>query len=519
MSRGADRSVSEWLEHRARSDRDRPFCCFDDGTITFGALAEQVDRLAAGWQAAGIRPGEHVALMLPNHPDHMVAILALARVGAVHVPINVHFRAAGLQHVLEHAQVTAVVADAACHAELSQALEQLPRITRVIWRGGPDRASSFEELARHAGAVLPLPPDLDRPIAILYTSGTTGPSKGVIMTERMYHAAARSAALAADVRPGDVLFLWEPLYHITGIQAIVVCLTRGVACALVDRFSASRFWSQVRRYRATQIHYLGGVIGILMKQPPRPDDGDNPVRVAWGAACPPALWRPFEQRFGVTVRECYGLTEGSSFTAVNDAGRVGSVGRPVPHFEVRIVDQDDRPLGPHQVGEIVQRGREPGVITSGYFNDPAATARALRGGWLHTGDLGYYDEEGLLYYSGRAKDSIRTRGENVSAWEVEQAVLALPGVEECAAIGVPSELGESDIKLFVRPAPGITLDPLEIVRWCDQRLAYFQVPRFVALVNDFPRTPSQRIRKDELPRATVDCWDRDQSGYQVRRPR
>jgi crotonobetaine/carnitine-CoA ligase len=362
---------------------------------------------------------------------------------------------------------------------------------------------------------LPPSPE-DRPervLAIMHTSGTTGPPKGVMLTERMLGAAARSAARVADVQPDDVLFLWEPLYHIAGLQAIALCLEHGVPCALVERFSASAFWDQVRRYRATQVHYLGGVFSILMKQAPRPDDRQHSARIAWGAAAPPGLWRAFEERFGVQVRECYGLTEGASFTTVNTEGKVGSIGRPVDHFEVAIVDENDGPLGELQVGEIIQRGREPGLIMDGYFNDPAASADALRGGWLHTGDLGYRDHEGFFYYAGRKKDSIRTRGENVSAWEVEQVAVSYPGVAQCAVIGVPSETGESDLKLFVKAGRGAHIDPLDLVRWCDRQLAYFQVPRYVSFIDEFPVTPSQRIRKDALSRDVSDSWDLAKSGY------
>ena len=394
----------------------------------------------------------------------------------------------------------------------------------MLWRGGfpaegeGNASTAFEEL--RLGEREPPPVQRrqpDRLVSVTYTSGTTGPAKGVLLTERMYRAAAESAGLAADVRPGDVLFLWEPLYHIAGVQTVVLCLQRGVPCALVERFSASGFWNQVRRYGATQIHYLGDVVGLLMKQPQRPDDWDNPARVAWGAAAPPELWPRFEQRFGVRIQECYGLTEGSSFTTINRDGRVGSVGKPVDHFEVRIVADDGTPLPHGRVGEIVQRAREPGLVMKGYLNDPDGTREALCGGWLHTGDLGYCDSDGFFYYTGRKSDSIRSRGERISAWEVERVVNACPGVEESAVIGVPSQLGESDIKVLVRPEAERSLDPLELIRWCDWRLAYFQVPRYVAIVDSFPRTPSERIRKEELSRSADDCWDLARSGYRLSR--
>jgi crotonobetaine/carnitine-CoA ligase len=298
---------------------------------------------------------------------------------------------------------------------------------------------------------------------------------------------------------------------VAGVQTVILCLQQGISCALVERFSSSRFWDQVRRYRATQIHYLGGVLGLLMKQPERPDDADNPVRIAYGAPAPPDLWPRFERRFGVQIRECYGMTEASSFTTINLWGKVGSIGKPVKEFEVEIVDDQDRPLAPGEVGEIIQHEREPGVLMRGYFNDPDGTRAALRNGWLHTGDLGYRDAEGFYYFAGRQKDTIRCRGENVSAWLVERTASEFPDVEECAVIGVPSDLGEEDIKLFVRPVAGRQVDPDALIRWCEERLAYFQVPRYVAFVEEFPKTPSERIRKADLSRS-VECWDRSQGG-------
>ncbi len=460
--------------------------------------------------------------MLPNHPDHIETVLALAKLGATHVPVNVHFKDLGLRYLLEHSEVRSVIADSRYQGDLSPALGGTNEVEAVVWRGpmpaaGARRALAFEELAKGSDHPPRPAPDPGHVVAIMYTSGTTGPPKGVMLSDSMYQAAGRTAALVADVRPGDTLFLWEPFYHIAGVQAVTLCLQRVVSCALVERFSASIFWDQVRRHGATQIHYLGGVLGVLMKQPERPDDAENPARIAWGAAASAEMWPRFEQRFGVRIHECYGLTEGASFTTINLAGRVGSIGTPVDHFEVRIVDDDDRPLPTGRTGEIIQREGEPGLLMKGYFKNPEGTGAALRDGWLRTGDLGYRDAEGFYYFAGRKKDRIRRRGENVSAWEVERAVNACPGVEESAVIGVPSELGEDDIKVFVRPAAAGEVDPLDLIRWCEERLAYFQVPRYVAFVEEFPKTPSERIRKEELPRSVEGCWDLQQSGQGLRR--
>ncbi len=518
-------TIRELTERRARESRDTPFCLFGDATLTFGQLDESANRLAHGLAAAGIHPGDRVAVMLPTHPEHVVTLLALAKLGAIHVPVNFHLKGPGLAYVLEHCEARALIADTRYADALAPVLPGLPHLETLVQRGdgaidGGPPIARFEEIAVRGA---PHPPrevaGADHVVAIMYTSGTTGPPKGVMLGNRMYRAAGYAAGLAADVRPGDVVFQWEPYHHIVGVQTFMLCLHYGVTAALVDRFSASAFWEQVTRYRATQIHYLGGILGLLLKQPPRPDDARNPVRVAYGAAAPVPLWREFERRFDVTIREGYGMTEASSFTTVNLEGRVGSIGTPLAYFEVKIVDGDGRSLPPRRVGEIVQRAREPGVIMTGYFKNPEATRAALRDGWLHTGDLGSCDEDGFFYFAGRKKDSVRRRGENVSAWEVERIVNLHPAVEESAVIGVPSEMGEDDIKLFVKPAAGKVVDPLALIRFCEQHLAYFQVPRYVEVIDVFPKTPTERIRKEELSRSVERSWDLEKSGHQLRRTR
>jgi crotonobetaine/carnitine-CoA ligase len=228
-------------------------------------------------------------------------------------------------------------------------------------------------------------------------------------------------------------------------------------------------------------------------------------------------WRAFERRFGCKVREGYGISEAQNFTHLNLDGRVGSIGRPVAEFESWIAGPDGGRLAPREVGEIVVRPRRAGVVMDGYFRAPGKTAEVLRDGCVHTGDLGYCDQDDYFYYTGRLKDSLRRRGENVSAWEVERVVNAHPAVEESAVVGVASEIGEQDIRVFVKLAAGPQLDALELIRWCERDLAYYQIPRFVDFVDDFPRGPTQRIRKRDLPASTQGSWDLEHSGYRIAR--
>lgn len=431
----------------------------------------------------------------------MGAIFGLARAGAVWVPVNAQLRGPGLGYVLEHCQPTLVIADRELLPVIAESGAHLAD-TPVIDAGEIESWSS--ELAEF-DEPLPTPENC---LAIFYTSGTTGPPKGVMLSHAMLRFAGEAVALVAEPRPGDVFLMWEPLYHIGGAQLLVLPLIRDVTLAMVDRFSASRFWRQARDYRASHIHYLGGILQLLLKQPHSPFDREHGVRIAWGGGCPPEIWRPFEERFDVEIREAYGMTEASSITTYNERGIVGSVGRPVPWFEVGMRDAAGHPAGPGERGEIVVHPRQSGALFGGYFRDPAATSQALRQGALWTGDLGRFDPEGNLIFLGRMSDSVRCRGENVSAWEVERVAAAHSDVEDCAVIGVAAEIGEQEIKLFVHPKPGAAIDPAEFSRWLGERLAPYQNPRYIAIVNGFERTPSQRVAKQALPRDTTASFDR-----------
>ncbi len=505
-------TVAETLDRRVREDGGRVYLRFGERSLTLAALGEQVNRFANGLLALGVRPGDRVAVMLPNHPDYVVAFLAMARLGVCQVPVNIKLRGPSLRYLVEHSDLRGMVVDAR-FAEQVRPVLRAAALRLLVVRGGRLDAPAggevpFDEVAA-SGAPTPPPvaPSPGDPLLISYTSGTTGAPKGVLVSDTMLKAAGVAAARLADVRPGDTLFLWEPLYHIGGYEVLILGLLEPVTLGLVERLSVSRFWADVQAYRATHVHYFGGVLPLLLKEAPSPADRTHGVRVVWGGGCPVSIWRAVEERFGVMVRECYGMTEASSFTTLNTEGRQGSIGRPLPYFEVRVADEAGRFLGAGERGEIWVRALEPGVITTGYFRDPAATAAALVDGWLRTGDLGHRDADGFFYYAGRKKDSVRRLGENISAWEVERVVNEHPGVAESAVIGVPNEIADEDIKVFVRLKPGHRLDPRALLEWCEPRMPAFQLPRYVAIVDEFPKTPTERIRKDLLPKGADDCID------------
>jgi crotonobetaine/carnitine-CoA ligase len=497
------------LPGRAAATPNAIYAIFDGKPITFAELHRMSDAIAMGLRRLGVEHGDRVALMLRNSPEAVATLFGIAKSGAVWVPVNVQQRGEGLKYILEHSDPKIIVANADLLPTISQCGADLAHITLVPEVGD---GLSLTQIATAGGAfneTLPAPDDL---FAINYTSGTTGRPKGVCVTHRMLRFASEGAMLASSAQDGDVFFVWEPLYHIGGAQLVPIPLLRDVRLAMVQRFSATRFWDQVRECEATQIHYLGGILQILLKQPESESDRNHQVRIAWGGGCPREIWRDFEERFGVTLHECYGMTESSSITTFNDTGVVGAVGRAVPWLSFQIMNEQGDTLEPGDRGEIVVHARQQGAVFSGYFRNADATVKALRSDGFHTGDLGTTGADGNLYYLGRLTDSVRVRGENVSAFEVEHVAGMHPAVEDCALIGVQADIGEQEIKLFIKAKSGERIDFPAFSEWLAQHLAPYQNPRYLALVDDFERTPSQRIMKHRLPATLDGAWDR-MAGY------
>jgi crotonobetaine/carnitine-CoA ligase len=289
---------------------------------------------------------------------------------------------------------------------------------------------------------------------------------------------------------------------------------------IYEKFSASRFWDQVRKHKATMFNSLGAIAQFIYSQPGKPDDGDNPLRVCAAYPMPPEIYTDFEKRYNLKVVEGYGLTELAIITYNPwDAPKIGSCGKETRSFEVRIVDEDDWPVPAGTVGEIVARGRVPWATALGYQNMPEKTVELVRNHFYHTGDAGCLDEEGYLFFRDRIKDYIRRRGENISSAEIERVVNSHPLVAESAAISVKSELSEDEVKVVVILKPGQELPPEELLAFCEERMPYFAVPRFVEYVDGFPKTANEKVQKARLREAgiTPATWDREKAGFKVKK--
>ena len=494
---------------------------FRDTEYSWQQTLSNIQRAANGLLALGLQPGDRVAIMMGNRPEFLWIHFAVGFIGALSVPVNTSQRGATLQHILTDSDSAVIVFDNALRDAVLAVRDQLPHLRATVVADGAAGGGvdwTLDRLFDHPDRE----PEVDLseptgPIGMSYTSGTTGPPKGVVATAAPDMAPMLTVLQALQIQPGETIYTPLPLLHGNALgMSTIGSIVLDAKLALGERFSASRFWDECRKYGAVEFNALGAMLPILMKQPPRPDDRDNPVRVVLSAACPPSIWREFETRFGVRIVEFYGMVDSIGFL-LNDAGKVGSMGKPIGGVDFRVFDDNDQPLPPGKVGELVFRHPQ-GQVTR-YHKLDAATAEAYRGGWFHSGDLAEMDAEGFFYFRGRKKASMRRRGENISAWEIESVLNQHPAVLESAAHAVPSELGEDEVKVAVVLRSGIQLTPEALLDFCQGRMAYYAVPRYVEFIDEIPKTATHRVQYEILRQrgVTPQTWDREKAGYEVAR--
>jgi crotonobetaine/carnitine-CoA ligase len=513
------RTIGGILEQRAAEQPEREIVRFADGALTYAALDERANRIANAFAGLGLVPGDKVAILLPNGPEFLATWFGLARGGLVEVPLNVGLRGDLLAYALNQAQCRAIVVRDEWLERIEAIKSQLETLQHVIVVGEPAEIPFAELLTADAARpnVTVAPEDTS---VFLFTSGTTGPSKAVVLSHNANFQLATSTIEVMEYTPDEVLFSAFPLFHVNAKYTsilVAMMLDRGTA-VLHDRFSASGFWDICRAEGVTAINFMGALLLMLFKQPERADDAANPVRKGFGAPAPPAIAPRFEERFGVVLCEVYGSTEVGIVTANRPADRrFGSCGRAMPAFEVEVHDEEGSQVAPGALGEIVVRPRRPHTIIEEYYRMPEATAAAFRDGWFRTGDRATSDAAGWLTFVDRTKDAIRRRGENISSWEVEQVLNDHPAIEETAVIGVPSELSEEEVLAVVKVKE--ELAPATILDFAQARLPHFAVPRYIRFVAELPKNPQQRIQKFVLREQgiTADTWDRESVGYVVAR--
>lgn len=512
--------VERWAADRPR----KVFAWFGpEKEWTYAETAKISRRAGNGFASLGVKQGEHVLSWLPNGPDAVRVWFGLNYLGAVYVPLNTAYRGKLLEHTIRISDARLIVV----HADLAPRLAEIDRgkVDTAVVIGGPaPKIDGIRFLT--ADALEPdntdLPP-LERPIApwdtqsIIFTSGTTGPSKAVLSSYAQIHAMCRGSFYFADENDRAMVNL--PMFHVGGTAVLSSTLIPGGSVAMVDSFDTNSFWRQVRESQTTTLCLLGVMTGFLLRQPPRPDDKDHPLRHISAVPFTEEVVE-FGKRFGVDWYTLFNMTEVSGpLRTEKNPTTPGTCGKPRPGVECRLVDENDCEVPDGTIGELILRTDMPWGMNHGYYGNPEATVKAWRNGWFHTGDAFKKDAEGYFYFVDRMKDAIRRRGENISSFEVEAEVCAHPAVREAAAIPVKNELAEDDVMVVVAPAPGQTVDPVALIEFLKPRMAHFMVPRYVRILPDLPKTPTQKVQKHILKTegVTADTWDRDKAGIKVGR--
>jgi crotonobetaine/carnitine-CoA ligase len=520
--------VRDLIDRWANECPDKVFLAFADNgeAWSYRDFRQRVLQTALGLQQLGVEQGDHVLVWLPNGREHLRLQFAINYLGAVYVPINTAYKGALLAHVIDNSDARLALV----HSDLVPRMDGIPlaRLRRAVVLGArvacPGLESfHYEDALLPAGGTLrPLKRPIEPwdPMAIIYTSGTTGPSKGVLAS--YLHIYTNAGPETWTCVTGEDRFLVNmPLFHIGGMGVCYVMLVRGGSISFVDRFETGSFLETVRRTGTTATFLLGVMASFLEKTPPRPDDADTPLRLVFMVPLAGDI-AAFSKRFGCDVYTIFNMTEISTpiMSEPNPLVR-GTCGRKRAGVDVRLVDDNDCEVPPGTVGEMLVRTDRPWGMNSGYYKNPEATAAAWRNGWFHTGDSFRMDAEGYFYFVDRKKDAIRRRGENISSFEVEAEVISHPSVQEAAAVGVASEFSEDDVLVVVAPAEGAQIDPGQLIEYLVPRMAHFMVPRYVRVVAELPKTPSNKVLKHELRKTgvTPDTWDREKAGVKIRADR
>jgi crotonobetaine/carnitine-CoA ligase len=510
------RTVPEMLRRQAEVFGDRPLLSIAGTAWTHAEAAEHVARRAAALRRAGVKRGDRVALMCGNRAELLEVFLACGWIGAASVPINTASMGPQIQYFLANSGACLLVIEDLFVERLRMAdLSQTG--LAGIWIVGEGAAETAAGTVPSEGFPTPLdavePVDVQpgETLAILYTSGTTGPAKGVICPHAQYYWWGAHTGRILGVTADDVLCTTLPLFHINALNTFAQAALAGCKAVYLPRFSASGFWPAMQACEATVVYLLGAMVPILLAQPESAGEKSHHVRIGLGPGVPASAGEAFKLRTGVGLLEGYGSTETNFVIATRPASPgSGAMGWLQPGFEARVADAADAAVPDGEAGELLLRADEPFAFAAGYFNMPDKTVEAWRNLWFHTGDRVVREADGAFRFIDRMKDAIRRRGENISSYEVEQVLLSHPSVAAVAVYPVRSELAEDEVMASVIVQPGGRIDVIELAQYCESRLPYFAIPRYVDIVDDLPRTENGKVQKYKLRErgVTPTAWDR-----------
>lgn len=522
------------LDERASRLGDKVALVVDGEEVTYDRLVERSIAYANALMELGVGKGDTVSMLMENCIESIYTELACARIGAIEVMLNTAYRGDFLRHQVHNSESRVVLVDGPMADRFADIASELPHLQTLLVRAVGDATSEglsidgvdvrdvaeFLEQGSTEWTPLDDPPTWKDPCTIVYTSGTTGPSKGAVMSQNYLVSVARQLSAGWAASEDDVFYAVTPMFHLAAKAAGVLgALYRGATCVVDQRFSVQNFWDRVEETGATGTVLLGSMLMMLYQREPSKNEG---CKTIIAAPIPGHLQADMEERWGCQFRTFYAVSETVPLMVGGQDERLkpGTAGKAnEEYFDVRLFNDDDEEVATGEVGEVCVRPRKPYVMFDGYFNDPEAMVRLTRNLWYHTGDLGKFDEDGYFYFVDRKKDYIRRRGENISSFELERAVSTLEGVSEVAAIGLPSEFTEDEVKICVVLRDGAELKPEAIMDHCVANMPYFAVPRYVEIMDALPKTPTQRVQKYKLRQdgVTATTWDREAAGYVVER--
>ncbi|HCG91487.1 MAG TPA: hypothetical protein DEZ08_06580 [Dehalococcoidia bacterium] len=531
-----EQTMLSFFKHSMDINPNKNFVEFLNRTLTYKEFYNNLLKSAEQFISLGVKPGDRVCMLLDNCPEYLLAWFGLSAIGAIAVPINTAYKSTEISFIVNNCSADTIIFNDRFSEIIKSTSLNIPSVKSYLVVPEPQYSGSniepswsfFNPESREIMG-LSLPDNIES-IAIstlVYTSGTTGEPKGVKISQQMYVAAGQGFQYWTNGTKKDRFFTCLPFFHANAqYYSTMGAIASAGTLVVVDRFSASRFWSQVRQSKATVVNFIGMMMSILAKSEQSPTDSNNSVRLFYGSpAFSPDFLDSFQKRFGTEIIVGFGMTETcyGTIEVLGEPRRANSSGKsrkhPDPRFinQIKIADESGTEVPFRTAGEILIKNP---VLMEGYWNNQTQTDLALQNGWLHTGDLASMDENGFIYFVDRKKDIIRRRGENISSKEVEDIVKKHHAVLECAIIAVPSELGEDEIKAYIILKEGFVAEPRELIYWWADHIAYFKVPRYIEFRDELPQTPSLRIRKDVLRRETPDlitgCFDREDHDIQLR---
>jgi len=514
-------TIGSLFDEITKKNRVKVFLYFEDETISYGELKEKVDRIIGGCLALGLKPGDKCYILLPNCPEYVYLSCAFAKMGVVSVLVNFNLKGKLLSRMLSHDGIHTLIVSEEYFQNLTTIEESLKGINRVVVL--KTSGAELPPCIRHSGRfnftdLLNFPSQIadlqilaSDPMSIIFTSGTTGYPKGVICPHRMVFTWAEETVKVMRLTASDRWYNVLPLYHGDGhFRAIFGPMMAGASLVLRRKFSAGAFWDEIRKFNVTAFSFIGTMLVILYNLPEKKNHALNPAKRAAGAPIPEYLHLDFERRFDIKLINEFGMSEIGNIMAVpSDITKLKTAGKIFEGWEAKIFDNEDNEMPPNKTGELVVRPLKPYIMMRGYYNDPENTLDSFRNLWFHTGDFGYFDEEGYFFFVDRGKDSLRVKGENISSVEFEEMILTLPFVKNCAAIGVPSKLTEDDILLVIELKKGALVDAEKMWDYCKENLPKFMIPRYIRFVNKVPLNELQKLNKEFLRKegVTDDTWD------------